>query len=114
MVDGQVSTKGPACKLSPSEAAAFGAVLHELTTNAVKHGALSSPSGHVSIDWRLDGADFVLAWSERGGPTVSASPTTGFGLTLVRGLVEHELGGEVSSDFSPQGVQHSITFRRSS
>ena len=83
-------------------------VVHELATNAAKHGALSRQSGRVSVRWKcsLNGnAQFILVWRETGGPRVEAPKKSGFGTSVVRELVPYELGGTVDFSFAPEGLQ---------
>jgi two-component sensor histidine kinase len=66
-------------------------VLHELATNAVKHGALSNPEGRVAITWVLaPGKDprFKLRWEEKGGPPVTSPKRKGFGTSLLESAVK--------------------------
>ena len=85
-------------------------VLHELVTNAAKHGALSVSDGKVSVSWdrRRNGyaaENLILVWREVGGPSVTANVPSGYGTTLIRNLVPHELGGTVNLEFVPDGVR---------
>jgi two-component sensor histidine kinase len=86
----------------------LGMALHELTTNAVKYGALSAATGHVQVDWRVEGhgrdATLILDWCEMGGPPVQAQPRPGFGSRLLRQAITQELGGELTMRFEPEGV----------
>ena len=114
----RVSANGPPVRLAPETALALAMAMHELATNAAKHGALSVPAGRVAVDWRVeppaDGATdgtLLLEWSEHGGPPVSGPPTRrGFGSRLIeRGLpVQLGRGGAVSLDFAPQGLRCGI------
>src|SRR5439155_9405658 len=70
---------GAALLLPPRQAVAFALALHELATNALKYGALSSPVGQVQIGWQREGAGFRLSWLESGGPPVTAPDREGFG-----------------------------------
>lgn len=90
-------------------AGALGLVLHELATNAGKHGALSVMTGSVRVTWRLDGDRLSLAWREAGGPFVVEPTHRGFGSTLINDSIPYELGGSVVLDFAPGGVQCTIT-----
>jgi PAS domain S-box-containing protein len=78
---------GPDLMLSAKNAQNFSLALHELATNALKHGALSSADGTVSIVWTIasNGGGPVLKfrWQERGGPPVLASGQRGFGTSLL-------------------------------
>jgi len=98
------------------QAQALVLALHELATNAVRHGALSRPGGEVETTWSL-GEDGVVRfeWRESGGPPVSvpAADRRGFGMRLLeRGLV-HDLGpgAEVKLDFAEDGVRATLNFR---
>lgn len=83
---------GPEIELGARAALSTSLLVHELATNAMKHGALSTDVGRVGIDWRVDGIDgdgeLVLEWAERGGPPTVAPTRKGFGSRLIRlGLV---------------------------
>jgi two-component sensor histidine kinase len=79
--------------------------LHELATNAARHGALSTHDGAVRISWRTgEDGSLVIDWTESGGPPVAPPPAEGAGLRLVRGLVEYELRGAFSVDFRSAGA----------
>jgi two-component sensor histidine kinase/integral membrane sensor domain MASE1 len=103
-----IEINGPEVMLRPEAGQAMAMVVHELVTNAAKHGALSIPSGRVSVRWHreLDGSDqFVFAWRETGGPRVEAPGKSGYGTGVVRELVPYEFGGTVDFSFAPEGVQ---------
>lgn len=88
-------------------------VYYELAANAARHGALSTTGGHVELSWRriVNGAAVVeIGWRERGGPAVPASPREGFGVSLVRTMVPHELGGSSELSFRPEGVECLVRF----
>jgi two-component sensor histidine kinase len=80
--------------------------LHELMTNAVRHGSMSVSEGRLDVRWQLlsDGV-LVVDWHETDGPATREPEYSGFGTALIRGLVEHELNGQVSLDFQPQGLE---------
>jgi PAS domain S-box-containing protein len=69
--------------------------LHELATNALKHGALSRPGGRAVVRWRLDGRWIELTWTETGGTAPQANIREGTGIELIRGFIAFELGGKV-------------------
>ncbi len=100
---------GPAVRLAPQGALAFGMAVHELATNAVKYGALSTPEGVVRVSWRFDQeatpAQFVLSWVEENGPDVIEPSTRGFGMNLIERGFAHELSGEANIAFSATGVR---------
>jgi PAS domain S-box-containing protein len=101
---------GPEVMLSAEAGQTMGMVLHELVTNAAKYGALSAPSGRVSIRWRLrvNGSTsdrLVFKWRETGGPLIVSPRKSSYGMHVVRELVPYELGGTVDYMLSPEGAQ---------
>jgi PAS domain S-box-containing protein len=98
--------------LAPRAAVAFGMALHELTTNAAKHGALSVSSGSISLTWSVVDAPerrLRLDWSERGGPPIREAPSRrGFGSRLLQRGIAAELGGKVTLNFGSDGLDASI------
>lgn len=101
----RVTTEGEHIVLSAQMTTALGMALNELATNAVKHGALSIAGGKIDARWLIaEDGRLQFEWTERGGPPVEPPNKSGFGLQLVRGLIEHELGGEVTFDFEPAGL----------
>jgi two-component sensor histidine kinase len=98
-------------EIPPNIATALALILHELATNASKHGALSDESGRVDLSWRDDPEDLVLTWIESGGPPVSQPAKRGFGSALfLRALDPAE--GKVSTTFFPEGLECQIQLRR--
>jgi two-component sensor histidine kinase len=91
-------------RLSSQAALAVAMALHELCTNAVKYGALSSADGRVELTWRIDAARFHFAWRERGGPRVEAPSRRGFGTRVIEASFRDQLGGDVTVSFEPSGV----------
>jgi two-component sensor histidine kinase len=81
-------------------------VMHELSTNAVKHGALLEDAGWIGIDWRVDdnGTGFFISWTENGGPPVKAPAHRGFGTTVVTKMIERGLNGKTRLDYTPSGL----------
>jgi two-component sensor histidine kinase len=94
---------GPDVSLNPQNALMLTMVLHELATNAVKHGALSNGSGRVHVDWALrqgqDGGRLRFCWEERGGPRAREPERTGFGSRMIAASFE-----DVCVTFAPEGV----------
>jgi two-component sensor histidine kinase len=94
--------------LTAAEVQAVAKVLHELVTNAAKHGALSISGGHVSVNWDRkpngDGANLMLVWQEHGGPPVKSEVHSSYGTNLIRNLIPHELGGKVDLALASEGV----------
>jgi PAS domain S-box-containing protein len=100
---------GPEVVLRAEAGQAMAMVLHELTTNAAKYGALSTKKGRVSIRWdrRLNGHPprLVLEWQEIGGPPVIAPGNPSYGTSTIRDLIPYEFGGMVDLVFAPDGVR---------
>lgn len=106
---------GPAVALPPERVLPVSLILHELATNALKHGALSAPEGRVRIGWSVaeEGGDvrrLELRWREEGGPAASPPPSRGFGGRLIAFSVERDLGGQVKQTFAPEGLAVEIVF----
>jgi PAS domain S-box-containing protein len=110
MAERQARWRGPELFLSPRAVNAVSLALHELTTNAVKFGALSTPDGRVELSWR-DHADggFELVWTESGGPAVRAPERKGFGATLLGQVTGRELNGQVVLEWRPEGLRARLT-----
>jgi PAS domain S-box-containing protein len=107
--DANAAVSGPDVMLSAAETQALAMVIHELITNAAKYGALSTPSGSVSLDWdQMPGADgtprLLMTWRETGGPPIPVPGRSGYGTSLIRDLIPHELGGKVELELAPTGV----------
>jgi two-component sensor histidine kinase/CheY-like chemotaxis protein len=104
--DARISWSGPAITLDAQAALHFALVLHELGTNARKHGALSAPMGRVAVRWQVhsnNGRSLQLNWREVGGPPVVAPTAQGFGSVLIeQSLRAH--GGEVAITYAEDGV----------
>lgn len=105
----QVSLDGPPTMLPPGTAQPLAMVVHELATNAVKHGALSVPEGRVSVSWYLDSgraaALLRLRWVETGGPPVAAPPSQrGFGSRVLEGTIRRQLRGAMVLSWDTAGL----------
>lgn len=113
-VNDRLSLEGPAVALSRREAQAVAMVIHELATNAVKHGAFSKPKGSLVIAWRAaaEGArtHLTFEWRESGIGLKGQPDTRGFGTGLIENSIHHMLGGETSLDFTPSGVVCRLMF----
>lgn len=102
----QLRIAGPEIPVGPGGATSLALVLHELATNAAKYGALSEPTGSVSVSWRADDSKLILTWAERGGPTVSGPPSRkGFGAELARMSARGQLGGDIEYSWKHGGVE---------
>lgn len=99
---------GPRVRLSAKLALSVSMALHELSTNALKYGALSNEAGRVRVSWHVDAAAspprLRLRWQEEGGPPVVAPRRRGFGSRLLERGLAAELGGEVVVAYEPAGV----------
>jgi two-component sensor histidine kinase len=111
--EGQVQASGPDVDLAPRCALAMSLALHELTTNAVKYGALSADGGRVEVVWTVmpGPADtaFVLSWTESGGPPVAPPTRTGFGSGMIQRALVGYVGGTVALTYAPEGVVFTLT-----
>lgn len=100
-----VEAKGPPVVLDARAHQAVALTLHELATNAAKHGALSNGRGRIQVAWsREESGALLITWRERGGPAVQAPREGGFGSTVIRSVIPHNVGGEVDVDFAMEGV----------
>jgi len=102
--------KGREAILGVEAAQAVAMVLHELTTNAAKYGALSNGEGRVSVRWQRaangeEPAALAIDWLETGGPRVVAPGTAGYGRRVITEIVPYELGGTARLLFPPEGVR---------
>ncbi len=111
---GRIRMSGRSLTLHPSTVQALAMALHELSANAVRHGALSVPSGSLQVTWEQCGDDLALRWTESGGPCPSAPMREGridddpiqegLGLRIVRASVETQLCGNIDFDWRPEGL----------
>lgn len=106
-IDRRVSARGPAVMLTPKQAVTVAMALHELLTNALKHGALSRPEGFVKLAWdvRSRGGEERLSvvWREEGGPPVSPPTRRGFGLRLIERALATDLCAQITLAFESGG-----------
>jgi PAS domain S-box-containing protein len=95
---------GPDVLIAADRAASWSMALHELCTNALKHGAFKTETGKVNIAWRvLEQGRLRFRWSEHGGPPVAVSQHRGFGTRLIESL-GRELAGSATLLFEPFGL----------
>jgi two-component sensor histidine kinase len=107
----RASITGEPVMLGAKAAQMLGLVLHELVTNAAKHGALSVPDGRVELRWEVATASpelFRLVWHERQGPPVWPPTRDGFGRKLVEQAVPYELKAQVRLDFAAEGLTYEL------
>jgi PAS domain S-box-containing protein len=105
--DGRVSIDLPSIPLTASAGQDFALIFHELATNALKHGALSVPGGHVSLTGREDGHDLIVVWQEIGGPPVVTPNRRGFGQTILVNVAQG-FCREVESDYRLDGFHYRL------
>ncbi len=102
----RIEMHGPPVDLSPQTAQQLALILHELSANALQHGALSAPGGKVEMDWTVEDGEppiIDMTWRETGGPAVTPPACRGFGLTLIeRSRSLPNMKTEI--DFEPEGV----------
>jgi two-component sensor histidine kinase len=104
----RVTVRGTDASIRAEAAPIFALVIHELMTNAVKYGALSTPDGTVDVELYRLPESMRLIWSESGGPPVAEPKAEGFGSTLIRQAVPYEMGGTSSLLFEPGGARAEI------
>lgn len=101
--------KGPDLHVTPKHALGFSMAIHELATNAVKHGALAVTIGRVKIAWSIENDQLTFNWREVGGPPVKTPTRRGFGTRLLERAIAHDLGGSTYLHYAPDGVRWSAT-----
>jgi two-component sensor histidine kinase len=108
----RIETSGPDIALKARSAQTFALLLHELATNAAKHGALSVPRGKVSLNWTIDRSGpeplFRLIWQELDGPAVQPPKHRGFGELLVRRIAPRDVSGHGKVTYAATGFVYEI------
>lgn len=106
----RISFAGPDVTLGPKGAISLSLALHELSTNAVKYGALSKPGGRIRIDWECTRQDerFRLQWQEAGGPAVETPRKFGFGSRMIKRALEGEDGVSADISYLADGVRFDL------
>ncbi|MBE9605166.1 PAS domain-containing protein [Acetobacteraceae bacterium H6797] len=104
---GRVRLDGPALPIMAVAVQPLAMVVHELATNAVKHGALSMPSGKVFLRWEVRGSELHLIWRETGGPALAGTPPqgSGFGAKLINATLRGQLAGRIEWLWLPEGLE---------
>jgi two-component sensor histidine kinase len=104
---------GQPVELSADLAVPVGMALHELTTNAVRYGALSNPTGHVRVQWNVDEVEGTrklhLEWREVGGPPVKEPQHRGFGSTLLQRVLPMQCSAEVEVQYAQEGLRFQMS-----
>ena len=102
----RIAFGGPPVKLTPKASIALAMVLHELSTNAARFGALSVPEGRVEVSWKVDPAtELVIEWRESGGPEIVRPHRSGFGARMIERVVKGELTGHYDCNYHADGFQ---------
>jgi PAS domain S-box-containing protein len=107
--------EGPELTLTPQAAVSLAMMVHELSTNAIKYGALSVESGRVDVGWIVthDEDEILLEfeWRESGGPPVVAPERRGFGTRLIERGLSASLKGTVAIEYLPEGLRCTMRVR---
>ena len=110
--DGRIEAHGPELTLSPRQFLSVSMILHELMTNALKYGVLSTPGGSIDVVWADEGDEVTLRWTERGGQQIVAPKRSGFGSKMIALNIKHDLQGCSESRWDPDGLNFCLSFRR--
>jgi PAS domain S-box-containing protein len=109
----RISFNGPNVFLEPDPTFGLSMAVHELATNASKHGSLSVVSGRVELNWSVtrteQGLTLVLDWKESRGPAPRRSRRAGFGSRLISMVIERQLNGQVEQSFAADGLRARLT-----
>jgi two-component sensor histidine kinase len=109
----RITFNGPNVFLEPDPTFGLSMAVHELATNAGKHGSLSAPAGRVELTWLVtrtaQGLTLVLNWKESRGPAPKRTRRQGFGARLINMVIERQLNGQVQQIYDPGGLQTKLT-----
>lgn len=112
----RATISGPDVDLDERQAQAFGLLVHELATNALKYGAGSSESGRLDVSWAITRQAsvevLVFSWREQGSHAVAEMGHAGFGSRLIDAMVRGELGGSIERHYLPEGLSLAATIPR--
>jgi len=107
----RLAVEGPGAKIPARLTLSFALLLHELCTNASKHGALTTENGRISIKWAYsrhnEDRKFLFSWSEAGGPPVGPPGRLGFGSRLIKMAFAAD-GGEGKTDYKVDGFSYEV------
>jgi len=114
-VEGEnLKQRGPAISIPAKQAEVLSMAIHELATNAVKHGALSMENGHIDISWdahdRGNENEFQLRWRERTSPIAHQPARRGFGSEFLEKSIPHMLHGRFERTFGSDGIECTVSF----
>ena len=109
LFEDRIKMNGPALLLSSSEAQAISMAIHELTTNAMKYGALSGPDGQVHIEWETLADDgFEICWTETGVANLSTPTREGFGTIILNRILPTQLNARASQRFTEDSHSYKL------
>jgi PAS domain S-box-containing protein len=100
----QIALSGSSVQLQPATAQTLAMALHELVTNSAKYGALSTVTGRLAINWKVETDVLKMLWEERNGPAVAEPVSRGFGTRSVIASIESQLGGHAEFDWRSEGL----------
>ena len=105
----RVSVVGPPLTVPPQVAQSLAMIVHELATNAGKHGAIGQPEGRIDLRWWGSAGDrLLLRWTESGCAGVQPPSRKGFGISIIEGAVRQQLGGTLEMDWREDGLRCEI------
>jgi PAS domain S-box-containing protein len=110
----RIALIGPDIVLPPQAAVSLAMIVHELTTNAIKYGALSVPAGKIEVRWSVGPNGtcermLVFDWKERGGPSATEPQRPGFGTRLIKRGLSSERSATAKLSFTPEGFEYHMT-----
>lgn len=109
MAEGRIAITGEDLRVDDRGATPIALLVHELATNSVKYGSLSSDAGTVAVHIAKVDGWATITWVERGGPPVAAAPShSGFGTALADLSVNNQLGGILDRKWDPEGLEASV------
>lgn len=110
---GRIRVSVPRMDIGEEAATTLALVVHELATNSLKYGALSTERGTLDVGCVVADGDVVVVWTERGGPpVVKPSSPPGYGSELIRRSIARHLGGSIVYDWSAEGLIVTLRMRR--
>ncbi|HET6534654.1 MAG TPA: HWE histidine kinase domain-containing protein [Sphingomicrobium sp.] len=110
---GRITVAVPRMGVGERTATTLAMVIHELATNSVKHGALSSDTGVLNISSATDDNDLILTWAETGGPAIEGKPDMrGFGSKLIARSIAGQFAGAIDYDWQPTGLVVILRLRK--
>ncbi|MDA8708184.1 PAS domain S-box protein [Hellea sp.] len=105
----QLAISGPDVQLPAQQLIGFSLAIHELMTNSIKHGALTSDKGHIDISWSHDEDDaFAFHWKETGGPDVEEPKQNGFGSKILKSITSSYFSGRSELGYKKAGFTYDL------